>query len=110
MEGRGHAHLAQQLHDYVGLVRYAPPELVLRPVRPVGELLRELAAALHSLTGMRWQVGTSDEPAEPTLLEQEEADADRVRQQVLESPMVKAAFEAFPDAELASYTAGNQRS
>ena len=26
----------QQLHDQVGLVRYAPPELVLKPTRPLG--------------------------------------------------------------------------
>jgi hypothetical protein len=29
---------------------------------------------------------------------------------VLASPMVKAALEAFPDAELAGYTADNMRS
>ena len=28
LAGGGKAHLAQQLHDFVGLVRYAPPELV----------------------------------------------------------------------------------
>ena len=39
--------LAQQLHDQVGLVRYAPPELVVKPTRPLGgDWPRELAAAL----------------------------------------------------------------
>jgi DNA polymerase-3 subunit gamma/tau len=107
LEGKGQAYLAQQLHDYVGLVRYAPPELVLRPVRPLGDLVRELTAALNAATETRWQVSVADEPAQPTLLEQEEAEEARARRQVLDSPMVKAAFEAFPDAELAGYTAGH---
>ena len=110
LEQKGHAHLAQQLHDYVGLVRYAPPELALRLNRPLPDFVREATAAINAATGSRWQVSVSEEQAQPSLLEQEEAEAERVRQEVLESPMVKAAFEAFPDAELADYTAGNQRS
>src|SRR5205823_3514587 len=43
----GKAHLAQQLHDYAGLIAYAPPRLVLRPVKPLaGEFARDLTAAL----------------------------------------------------------------
>jgi len=107
----GKPHLAQQLHDYAGLVRYEPPELVIRPAKPLsGDLMRDLVAALKSLTGSVWQVRASDEPAAPTLLEQEKAEAEALRQSVLASPMVKAAFEAFPDAELAQYTINDQRS
>ncbi len=111
LEQKGHAHLAQQLHDYVGLVRYAPPELVVKPARPLPDLAREAVTALNAATGMRWQVELAEDgEAQPSLLEQEESNAERERQEVLDSPMVKAAFEAFPDAELAGYTAGNQRS
>ena len=107
----GKAHLAQQLHDYAGLVRYAPPELVVRPAKPLsGDFARDLAAALKSLTGSVWQVSVSDEEAAPTLLEQEKAEEQRLRQSVLDSPLVKAAFEAFPDAELADFTVDEQRS
>ena len=43
---------ALQLHDQVGLVRYAPPELALKPMRPLGgDWPRELAAILKPLTG-----------------------------------------------------------
>jgi DNA polymerase-3 subunit gamma/tau len=107
----GKPHLAQQLHDYAGLVRYAPPELVIRPTKPLsGDLVRDIGAALKSLTGETWQVRASDEPAEPTLVEQEKAEAEKLRQSVLASPLVKAAFEAFPDAELVNYTINEQRS
>ncbi|MDB5667875.1 MAG: polymerase subunit gamma/tau, partial [Alphaproteobacteria bacterium] len=111
LEEKGHAHLAQQLHDYVGLVRYAPPELVVKPSRPMPDLARETVTALNAATGMRWQVELAEAAdAQPSLIEQEELEKHRVEQEVLGSPMVKAAFEAFPDAELAGYTAGNQRS
>jgi DNA polymerase III subunit gamma/tau len=107
----GKPHLAQQLHDYCGLVRYEPPELVLKPVKPLsGDLTRDLAAALKMVTGTLWRVTASDEAAQPTLLEQEKAEKERVRQAVLETPLVKAALEAFPGAELAGYNLDEQRS
>jgi DNA polymerase-3 subunit gamma/tau len=107
----GKPHLAQQLHDFVGLVRYAPPELVVRPIKPLsGDFPRDLAAALKAATGTAWQVRASDEPAQPTLLEQEKAAAERLREEVLASPLVAAAFEAFPEAELTGFTPDDQRS
>ena len=107
----GKPHLAQQLHDYVGLVRYQPPELVVRPAKPLpGDFVRDLAAALKGITGDVWQVSVSDDAGEPSLLDQEKAEAERLRQAVLDAPLVKAAFEAFPDAELAAYTINEPRS
>ncbi|HEY0113325.1 MAG TPA: DNA polymerase III subunit gamma/tau [Allosphingosinicella sp.] len=111
LDTSGKALLAQQLHDYCGLVRYAPPELVLRPVKPLpGDFARDVGAGLKALTGMAWQVKVVDEASEPSLLEQEKAEAERLRQSVLETPLVKAAFEAFPEAELSGFTLDEQRS
>jgi DNA polymerase-3 subunit gamma/tau len=111
LETGGKAHLAQQLHDFVGLVRYAPPELDVRPVKPLAaDFMRDLAVALKAVTGTAWQVRASDEPAASSLLDQEKEAAERLRQEVLDAPMVKAAFEAFPEAELAGFTIDNQRS
>jgi DNA polymerase-3 subunit gamma/tau len=53
---RGHAHLAQQLHDFAGLVAYAPPELALKLGRPLPNLARDLSAALKAATGSVWRV------------------------------------------------------
>jgi DNA polymerase-3 subunit gamma/tau len=98
---KGKPHLAQQLHDYVGLIRYAPPELVIKPVQPLPvEFNRDTASTLKTLTGMGWTVTISDGPAEPSLLEQEQAAEAQARQAILETPVIKAAMEAFPDAEL----------
>ena len=104
LERKGKHQLAVQLHDQVGLVRYAPPELVLKPTRPLGtDWPRELAAALKSATDATWQVSLSDEPGEPSLLDQEKMAEERVRSEVLADPAVRAAFEAFPDATLESF-------
>jgi DNA polymerase-3 subunit gamma/tau len=97
--------LAQQLHDQVGVVRYSPPELVLKPMRPLGgEWPRELAAVLRSLTGTSWQVSLSDEAGEPSLLDQEKMAEERVRSEVLADSNVRAVIDAFPDAELESHS------
>jgi DNA polymerase-3 subunit gamma/tau len=97
--------LAQQLHDHVGVVRYEPPSLVLKPMRPLGgDWPRELAATLKSLTGASWDVSLSDDQGEPSLLEQERMAEERVRADVLADPNVRAVMEAFPDAELESFT------
>jgi DNA polymerase-3 subunit gamma/tau len=109
---RGHAHLAQQLHDFAGVVRFDPPELALKLSRPLPNLARDLIAALKAATGTAWRVRIAEdaEEAAPTLLEQEQAEKARTEQEVLASPLVKAAMEAFPDAELAGYTAADRRS
>jgi DNA polymerase-3 subunit gamma/tau len=106
LERSGRHQLAVQLHDQVGLVRFAPPEIVLRPLRPLGgDWPRDLAAALKDATGGNWQVSLSDETGEPSLLDQEKIAEERVRSEVLADPAVRAAFEAFPDATLESFAA-----
>jgi DNA polymerase-3 subunit gamma/tau len=105
VERSGKHLLAQQLHDQVGLVRYAPPELAVKPARPLGgDWPREVAAVLKSLTGVSWQVTLSDEAGEPSLLDQEKMAEERVRADVLTDPNVRAVMDAFPDAELESYS------
>src|SRR5690242_16468689 len=72
VEQSGKHLLAQQLHDQVGLVRYAPPQLALKPMRPLGaDWSRDLALALKAATGSSWQITLSDESGEPSLLDQE---------------------------------------
>ena len=105
LEGDGKHQLAIQLHDQVGLVRYAPPQLAVRPLRPLGsDWPRELASILKGITGASWAVTIVDEGAEPSLLEQEKMAEEQVRAEVLQDASVKAAMDAFPDAELESYS------
>ena len=97
--------LGQQLHDFVGLVRYAPPQIALRPVKPLpGEFARQLAAVLKALTNSVWDVELSDAPSEPSLLQQEQAAAQAARDEILNAPMVAQVRSVFPDAELIEET------
>ena len=105
LEASGKHQLAVQLHDQVGLVRYAPPELALKLMRPLGaDWSRDLAAALKAATGTSWQVVLSDETGEPSLLDQEKIAQERVRAEVLADPNVQAVIDAFPGAELETFS------
>jgi DNA polymerase-3 subunit gamma/tau len=107
--------LAQQLEDDFRLVDYAPPSLLLQSAKPrdsavVDQTLGKLRLALAGLFGEKWRVEISDGAAQPTIGEQEKAAEQMVRQSVLDAPLVKAALEAFPGAELAGFTLDEQRS
>jgi DNA polymerase III subunit gamma/tau len=103
--------LAQQLHDFTGLVCYTPPELHIRIMRPLpGEFSRDLAMALKSLTGESWQVVLSEAEAVPSLLEQARNKEESARAAILAEPMVAAALANFPGAELIDYEIFEQRS
>lgn len=94
--------MAEHLHDCGAIISFAPPELTLRLTSPwaAGDFYRELGQALREATGVPWQVREGAGPAAPTLMEQEQHDAAQVRAAILETPVVKAAMAAFPDAEL----------
>jgi DNA polymerase III subunit gamma/tau len=104
LEQAGKHQLALQLHDQVGLVRYEPPQLAVKPLRPLGaDWSRDMAAALKAATGTNWQVSLSDDAGEPSLLDQEKMAEERVRADVLADPNVRAVMDAFPGSELETY-------
>jgi DNA polymerase-3 subunit gamma/tau len=109
LQSGGKRILAQELHDQVGLVSFAPQELVLKPLRPLGaEWSRDLAAALKEVTGSRWTVSFTDQGGEPSLQQQEQMAEESVRAAVLDEPNVRAVMEAFPEAGLDSYGPAQQ--
>jgi DNA polymerase-3 subunit gamma/tau len=116
IENKGKALLAHQLRENYRLVDYGPPSLLLqqtgnvREIKDIEAFLRTLRDATDTIFGQKWQVALSDGPAQPTLREQEQAAEAELKRQVLESPLVKAALEAFPEAELTGFTLDEQRS
>ncbi|MCY7271224.1 MAG: DNA polymerase III subunit gamma/tau [Sphingomonas bacterium] len=105
IEGAGKRILGLQLRDQVGLVRFGPGEIVLRPLRPLGpEFPRELAAAAKDVTGTTWAVSFTDAGGEPSLQQQERIAEEQVRADVLAEPDVRALLDAFPEASLDSIT------
>jgi DNA polymerase III subunit gamma/tau len=93
--------LASALEDVVRVIDYAPPRLVYQLAGPVmPNFAAELGAALKELTGERWELETREGDAPPTMLEVQKAAAEAAHQEILDSPLVKAALAAFPDAKL----------
>ena len=106
LDERGKNQIALQLHDQVGLVRYAPGELAVKPLKPLGaDWPRGLGDVLKAVTGAKWAVSIADDGAQPSLLEQEKMAEERVRAEVLADPNLAAVLEAFPEASLESFAA-----
>jgi DNA polymerase-3 subunit gamma/tau len=101
IERQGKQLLGVQLRDHVGLVSFAPGELILKPLKPLGpEFARELAAAAKQASGRSWEVRLTDEGGSPSLQQQETMAEERMRAAVLEEPNIKALLDEFPDATL----------
>jgi DNA polymerase-3 subunit gamma/tau len=116
LKSKGRQLLAHELCDDFRLVGYSPPELALQPVQAVGDAKRRdgTLASLRDWLRMHveggWTITLSEASAQPSLREQELELKRQEEDEVRHSPMVSAALEAFPDAELAGYTVDGQRS
>ncbi|WP_242097028.1 DNA polymerase III subunit gamma/tau [Sphingomonas sp. CROZ-RG-20F-R02-07] len=105
LDAHGALALSARLFNGARVVRYAPPEIVFSGSRPMAaDTLSELIAVLRQVTGQAWKLGFDDVPGEPTLKEQRDAVAEAERQAVLDTPIVRAAFAAFPDAVLEDWS------
>ena len=97
----GHPNVAATLHDVVRLVSYAPPRIEFQLAGPVHQGFgTDLNDALFRLTGTRWEIAEMPGEAQPSLYEQEQAERAAQDIEILESPLVKAALAAFPEAEV----------
>ncbi len=93
--------LATKLRMQVRVVSLAPGRLEYTQPKDFDEdLAPELRQAFQQVFGTKWEIVRVAGEGTPTLLEQDEArrkaEADRIRNH----PLVEAAFNAFPDAQL----------
>jgi DNA polymerase-3 subunit gamma/tau len=101
VRANGGGALLSHLTANARVVRYDAPELVLSTSRPLpADLPTTLATRLGELTGTKWKVTTEDAEGEATLAERRKAEEEAERAAVMETPIVKAALETFPDAVL----------
>jgi DNA polymerase III subunit gamma/tau len=112
LESAGKHLLGDQLRREFGLVTFEPPTLSLRPLKPQSDpnYVTKLTQAVRDVFGSEWRVVIAQTQAAPSLAEQDETNEANARDAILAAPLIRAAFEAFPEAELISYEAGNQRS
>jgi DNA polymerase-3 subunit gamma/tau len=93
--------LAQQVRDYLRPVRFEGSEFEFGAARELPhDFVRELGAALRETTGVNWRLKCVEDAAAPTMREEQAANESAEREAVLNSPVVAAAMQAFPDAEL----------
>lgn len=105
LEANGRHLLAEQVRHLVRPIRFEAPELEIGSSRPLpADFPRDLANELRQITGTMWRVSVGREPGTPSVRELEAERAAQEREEVLRSPMVAAAFEAFPDAVLNGWT------
>ncbi len=96
-----HASVAQALQDHVRPIRFEPPLIeIARTPRLDSGFERTLAEALATVTGERWTIRFGDGEGEASLFEQEQSAKQAEQAAIMELPLVKAAFEAFPAASL----------
>jgi DNA polymerase-3 subunit gamma/tau len=111
VENSGQLRIAQIMRDWVRVVALAPASLrfSLAPGYS-GDPAPELREGLFKATGERWQVEYTDAAGAPALREVIEANKAAAQAALRQSPLVAAAFAAFPQAELLENTTdGHER-
>ena len=102
MEEAGKFLIAEQLRREFGLVDFSPPEMTLRPLKPQSDPQygTKLNLVVRDVLGPEWRLNFAETAAAPSLVEQEEAREAEARAVILADPLIRAAMEAFPEAEL----------
>jgi len=102
-EEKREALLRTHLVNDVHLVRFEVGAIEFRPAQHAPpHLANRVSEKLREWTGMPWFVSVSSEPGEPTLGQQRERAAADRRSAALSHPLVQAALETFPGAEVAA--------
>ena len=97
----GQLRVAQMMRDRIRVIELAPERLIFEQADAYSDdPVPDIRDALYKLTGSRWQVERGTGEASPSLREAAENSAREERERIAGHPLVKAALEAFPDAEL----------
>ena len=107
VDASGQLHAAEMMRSRVRVIELAAERLVFERVDNFSDdPAPEIREALFKLTGRRWHVERGSGPAQPSLHEAAEAEAQAEDARIRSDPLVKATFAAFPEAELLG-TEGN---
>ncbi len=111
LESQGNHRLAGMVFDHLRPISLTPGAIIFdsKTELSIG-FARELADALFAATGSRWQVEAGNGDSTPSMGEQRAASAAQNERRILDLPVVKAAFVAFPDARLVGNDESRHRS
>ncbi len=100
VEHSGQLRVAQIMRDWVGVIELSPLTLLFALVEGFpGDPTADLRDGLLRATGERWEVRRGEGEAAPSLRELADQAKAADEAALRASPMVEAAFAAFPDAE-----------
>ncbi len=101
VDASGQLRVAQIMRDRVRVIQLGPERLVYEQADKFpDDPAPDIREALFKVTGKRWMIERGTGTAQPSLREAAEAEAAAEDARIRSDPLVKAAFEAFPDAEL----------
>ncbi|TAD83032.1 MAG: DNA polymerase III subunit gamma/tau [Sphingomonadales bacterium] len=101
VDRNGHLHAAEMMRSRVRIIELGPEKLVYQPADNFpDDPAPDIREALFKVTGKRWMIERGTGPSQPSLREAAEAEAAAEAARIRSDPLVRAAFEAFPDAEL----------
>jgi len=93
--------LKTELEDYVHLIAFEMGRIEFRPApRAPSDLAGRLKTQLEEWTGAPWAISIGKDGGEPTIRETREDEWAKAIANAKKDPLVAAAFEAFPGAEV----------
>ncbi|MDX1975511.1 MAG: DNA polymerase III subunit gamma/tau [Rickettsiales bacterium] len=97
--------LYTRLKQDLGLVRFEPGQMTLKPYKEIArDFAPRVAECLTKWTGKPWKVLITDEEATPSLHEQEIARKEQTTKELSSHPLVASVFEQFPGAKMVGVT------
>lgn len=105
LQQNGELILASQVTMYAHPVKISEGRIEFFPAENAPQrLAQELSQALKAITTNRWVVTVSSQMGGPTLVQLADEAENKIRQSVLDQPLVKNILEFFPDAKLKEIT------
>ncbi|SDX50335.1 DNA polymerase III subunit gamma/tau [Litoreibacter albidus] len=93
--------LLVEVEGYVQLANYAPGRIEFVPTDDAPrDLAARLGARLQQWTGQRWAVTVVNEGGGPTLAAERDAEANALKAEATEHPLMQATLLAFPSAKI----------
>jgi len=93
--------LLVEVEGYVQLAHYSPGRIEFVPTDDAPrDLASRLGARLQQWTGQRWAVTVVNEGGAPTLAVERDAEANALKAQATEHPLMQATLQAFPGAKI----------
>jgi DNA polymerase-3 subunit gamma/tau len=95
--------LHAQLINNVHLISYSEGSIKIRlKDNTESEILKKLSSTLENITKIKWVVSQSEEKGEKTIVEKQNSELDKNKEQIKSNPHFAEVFKHFPQAEITS--------